>query len=70
MRPPRTRLTPSLRLAALCGLLALGATSAPAQAPEPGDEAPDFTLESLDGGRVSLSDFRGRVVFINFFGFS
>ncbi len=28
--------------------------------------APDFTLEDLDGNAVSLSDFRGRVVFINF----
>ena len=24
------------------------------------DMAPDFTLESLDGTRISLSDFRGR----------
>ena len=24
-----------------------------------GDEAPDFTLPSLDGGPVSLSDYRG-----------
>ncbi len=28
-------------------------------APEPGDEAPDFTLRSLDGDKVSLSDFAG-----------
>ena len=25
-----------------------------------GDEAPDFTLRSLDGGEVSLSDYRGK----------
>ena len=25
-----------------------------------GDPAPDFTLESLEGPRVTLSDFRGR----------
>lgn len=25
-----------------------------------GDRAPDFTLESLEGAPVSLSDFRGR----------
>lgn len=24
------------------------------------DTAPDFTLENLDGARISLSDFRGR----------
>lgn len=28
--------------------------------------APDFTLESLDGSQVSLADFRGRPVLINF----
>ena len=31
-----------------------------------GDRAPDFTLTDLDGNQVSLSDFRGKVVFINF----
>jgi len=25
-----------------------------------GDAAPDFTLENMDGKRVSLSDFRGK----------
>jgi len=25
-----------------------------------GDEAPDFTLPSLDDGQVSLSDYRGK----------
>lgn len=48
----------------LCGQMAVG------QVPEVGDEAVDFTLESLDGGAVTLSDFRGKVVFINFFGYS
>lgn len=28
--------------------------------------APDFTLATLDGATASLSDFRGRVVFLNF----
>ena len=51
------------------GSLAL-AESTGAQAPQPGDLAPDFTLEQLDGGPVSLSDFEGNVVFINFFGFN
>ena len=31
-------------------------------------QAPDFTLENLEGERQSLSDFRGRVVFLNFWG--
>jgi len=33
---------------------------------ERGSAAPDFTLERLDGGALSLSDLRGRVVLINF----
>jgi len=31
-----------------------------------GKLAPDFTLEDLDGNQVSLSDFRGKTVFLNF----
>ncbi len=34
-----------------------------------GDEAADFTLQSLEGGEVSLSNFRGQVVLLNFFGY-
>ena len=29
-------------------------------------DAPDFTLENLDGEKLSLSDFRGKVVMLNF----
>jgi peroxiredoxin len=35
-----------------------------------GESAADFTLQSLSGDEVSLSDFRGRVLLINFFGFN
>ena len=28
--------------------------------------APDFTLSSVDGGRMSLSDWRGFIVVLNF----
>ena len=31
-----------------------------------GELAPDFTLVDLDGNQVSLSDFRGKTVFVNF----
>lgn len=31
-----------------------------------GEQAPPFTARSLDGGTVSLEDFRGRVVVLNF----
>jgi peroxiredoxin len=30
-------------------------------------DAPDFVLEKLEGGRVSLQDLRGKVVLLNFF---
>ena len=35
-------------------------------APEAGRLAPDFTLTDLEGNRFTLSDYRGKVVFINF----
>lgn len=35
-------------------------------APIAGHPAPDFTLETLDGESVSLSDFRGKPVIVNF----
>ena len=37
-----------------------------APAPVIGHPAPDFTLTGLDGNAVGLSDFRGKVVFLNF----
>jgi peroxiredoxin len=46
-----------LLLVAGCGLEA---------APEIGHPAPDFTLNDLNGNEVSLSDLRGKVVFLNF----
>jgi peroxiredoxin len=33
---------------------------------KPGDAAPNFQLRDLDGNVVSLSDFRGKVVLVNF----
>jgi len=32
-----------------------------------GKEAPDFTLPALEGGQVSLSELKGKVVLLNFF---
>lgn len=32
----------------------------------PGDRAYDFTLEDREGNEVSLSDYKGKVVFVNF----
>jgi len=31
-----------------------------------GDAAPEFTIRTLDGENVSLSDYRGKAVFLNF----
>lgn len=30
------------------------------------NQAPDFTLSDMDGNEVSLSDFKGNIVIINF----
>jgi cytochrome c biogenesis protein CcmG/thiol:disulfide interchange protein DsbE len=40
--------------------------SASSDRAEIGKPAPDFTLQDLDGNTVRLSDFRGKVVFLNF----
>jgi thiol-disulfide isomerase/thioredoxin len=45
----------------LCGLLIAVLPSLPALA-----EPADFTLDDLDGNKVSLSDYRGRWVIVNF----
>jgi cytochrome c biogenesis protein CcmG, thiol:disulfide interchange protein DsbE len=63
------------RIAVFAGLLALLALLAwavlrpPANAASPleGRPASDFTLETFDGRRISLGDFRGRPVVLNFF---
>jgi peroxiredoxin len=39
---------------------------APTEAPRVGHLAPDFLLQTLDGREVRLSDYRGHVVFLNF----
>ena len=43
-----------------------GPQEPPAGNLQAGRTAPDFTLKTLDGDSVSLSQFRGKVVFLNF----
>jgi len=49
--------------AAKSSSISVGGTGA---IPKIGDKAIDFTLEDLSGKKVKLSDFRGKVVLINF----
>ncbi len=30
-------------------------------------EAPDFTLKTVDGGKISIKELRGKVILLNFF---
>ena len=34
-----------------------------------GDKAPEFSIESSDGTLIKLSDFKGKVVFLDFLSF-
>lgn len=43
-------------------------TAVPLAAQTPGDTARDFTLKTLDDSMVSLADFRGHPVLVNFWG--
>ena len=48
-------------------LALLLAASYPASALNVGDKAPDFELESSKGGKLKLSDLKGKNVLINFY---
>lgn len=45
----------------------LGVVPAFAGAPSPGEQAPEFSLRSMDGKKVALSDYKGKVVVIGMF---
>lgn len=45
---------------------AVGAPLSSSPSPREGFFAPDFTLDTLQGGQVRLSDLRGKIVVINF----
>ena len=46
--------------------IALLITGCAPPCPEMGSNAPDFTLKNVDGQSVSLSDFKGKIVMLNF----
>ncbi len=52
--------------ALIMGLLGYSLTSE-GHGPQPGDAVPVFQLTSLDGTPISLGDYRGQVVVLNFF---
>lgn len=58
-----------MRSIALAGALAAAVACArPAVAFEIGKPVPDFTLPSTVGGKMSLSQLRGQIVLLEFFG--
>ena len=64
MHPPHSKKGKwLLSLAASLPLIVLLAFNA---FPVVGEKAPSFTLEDINGNRVSLSDFEGRVVVVDF----
>lgn len=49
------------------GLLIYALFAQPVEPPQVGSPVPDFQLTALDGSPMNLSDYRGRVVVLNFF---
>jgi peroxiredoxin Q/BCP len=56
-----------LVLAIAAALALLPTASQAASVPQPGNPAPNFTLRSQDGGKVSLEQFRGKWVVLYFY---
>ena len=61
----KTKLTIILAIATSLVLVVTGCGDT-ATAPEIGNMAPNFTLNSIDGGTVTLNDLQGRPVMVNF----
>lgn len=55
-------------LLAIGGVLALQLTRQNQIQPVPGEIAPDFTLRTFDGEDITLSELRGKIVIVNFWG--
>ncbi len=68
MRHPRNNMPVAVAAIVLC-VAALSAAAAPPQTLTPVADkktAPDMALELVDGGKLKLSDLRGKVVVVNF----
>ncbi len=50
----------------LISVLLIVGCSEESETPEGSNQAPDFQLNTLDGQTIALSDFRGKVVMLNF----
>lgn len=59
------RLKTSIVLAIIISLILITTSCAP-PCPDLGKSAPDFTLQNIEGKNVSLSDFKGKTVILNF----
>lgn len=57
-----------LLLIAILALAACGSVATPLPALDGTEPVPDITLPTPDGEMLSLSDYRGQVVFLNFWG--
>lgn len=67
MRTKLIKIVSGLMSILLMGLIIIACSSAAAnEGPEVGKLAPDFRLSTLDGQTVSLSDYRGQPVLLNF----
>jgi len=59
----------ALAIVLVCGFIVLGFKHSPQPQENTalqGKPAPDFKLENLEGGQTSLSDFKGKVVYLDF----
>jgi peroxiredoxin Q/BCP len=56
-----------MKTCVLSALLLAATLSAAETVPKPGQAAPDFTLPSQDGSKVSLHDFKGKWVVLYFY---
>jgi cytochrome c biogenesis protein CcmG/thiol:disulfide interchange protein DsbE len=56
----------SLIILTICICITLSGISCVPPCPDVGQSAPDFTIQNIDGKNVSLSDFKGKIVILNF----